>query len=429
MVDYSKAMGSILVFSGVRGDTRRYRSLHLYEQLRLAGADCVLSHLTDPHLPEYARSASVAVLHRVALDGYVEKILRILRSRGAMVVLDADDFLYDPSIMRWIDSPDFQDPVRAKLYKEEILRHRAGLDRCDAVTVSTNYLGEMLEFSGKPVRVHRNAFNLDMLRLSDMAVQSRARRTDRIVIGYASGTRTHDQDFAMIQPVMVDLMRRFPAVELWLMGPVASGDGWGMLQERVRSFPLVAWRDLPGRLAQLDINLAPLIPDSPFNQAKSEIKYMEAGLVRVPTVASKTGAFLHAIHHGRNGFLASSAEEWHSALELLVENAEARRSFGDAAYQDVMDRYHPLARGRAYLKILEDLSVQFGNLRLSLPVETAAVQPGVSYLTIEHEQRPTMTDLARYSVLHRGVGTLLGQIWVFVRRLLAPIFPFRSTRG
>jgi len=425
-------MGKILIFSGVRGDTRRYRSLHLYEQLSLAGADCVLSHLTDPRLLEHARSASAAVLHRVALDSYVEKVLHFLRSRGALIVLDADDFLYDPSIMRWIDSPDFQDTVRARLYREEIMRHRAGLDRCDAITASTEFLGEMLGSFGKPVRTHRNAYNLDMLRLSNLAYQNRQQQTDRVVIGYASGTRTHDQDFAMIKPVLAALMERYPMIELWLMGPISAGEDWGGLQERVRSFPLVAWRDLPHRLAMLDINLAPLLPESPFNQAKSEIKYMEAGLVRVPTVASITDAFRYAIQHGRNGFLAGSPDEWRLALERLIEHPAERQAMGEAAYQDVVSRYDPAARGVSYLQFLDDFSVQFNKPPLKF-CSGEALTPGTEFqnslFAAEHEQHPTMVDLARYSIRNRGVGTLLGQAWVFFRRKLAPIFPFRSAGG
>src|SRR5512138_1844705 len=97
--------GRIVIFSGVRGDTRRYRTLHLYEQLRLAGVDCALSHLTDPRLPDLLKTASAVVMHRVAYDGYVDRLFRILRQRNALILLDADDYLYDPAMMRWIDSP------------------------------------------------------------------------------------------------------------------------------------------------------------------------------------------------------------------------------------------------------------------------------------------------------------------------------------
>jgi hypothetical protein len=35
--------------------------------------------------------------------------------------------------------------------------------------------------------------------------------------------------------------------------------------------------------------------------------------------------------------------------------------------------------------------------------------------------------MALYSLRYRGVGTLLKQGWVYFRRLLAPVFPFKSS--
>ncbi len=420
----------VLVFSGVRGDTRRYRTLHLYEQLCLAGIDCALSHLTDPRLPGQAQAASAAILHRVAYDSYVARLLDSLRARGALVILDADDFLYDPAIMRWIDSPDFQDPVRAGLYHREILRHRATLEHCDAITVSTNSLARMMEPFGKPVRVHRNAFNLEMLALSNKAVNGRVRPAGRLVIGYASGTRTHDRDFNLIQPVLRDVLARHPQVELWLIGDIDPGETWGRLRERLKVFPRVPWRRLPECLARLDVNLAPLVPESPFNQAKSEIKFMEAALVRVPTVASPAESFADAIESGRNGYLASSLEEWQTALETLVCDADRREAVGEAAYQDVLSHYAPWASGPAMVHTLSELARLAGKPAAVPPVDCPVVEPAALnrfYLSPADEEHPTMQELAYYSILHRGMGTLLGQLWVYFRRKIAPLFPFRST--
>lgn len=428
----------ILIFSGVRGDTRRYRTLHLYEQLKLynqrsvGGIDCALSHLTDPRLPEIAESASVVILHRVAYDRHVEKLFAAFRRRNALVILDADDFLYDPAIMSWIDSPDFKDPIRAALYRRELMRHRVTLDHCDAVTVSTQHLADLIEPFGKPVCVHRNAFSLEMLALSEKAFCERPRHPERVVIGYASGTRTHDKDLAMIQPCLRSVLDRFPQVELWLMGAVDPDLNWGAARDRVHLLPWVPWRDLPARLAEVDINLAPLVPDNPFNQAKSEIKFMESALVRVPTVASKTDAFCYAIQHGQNGFLAEDPESWQGLIENLIRNPELRRAVGEAAYQDVMARYHPLLRGQSIAACLVDLSKQTEREALALPYvklpdlhnETAAT--GFQFGP-EDEAHPTMPELALYSLKNRGIGTLLGQIWVFFRRLVSPIFPFRET--
>ena len=419
---------NILILSGVRGDTRRYRTLHLCEQLRLAGLSPVLTHLTDPHLLPLASSARIAVLHRVAYDRTVEKLLAMLRRQGALIVLDADDFLYDPAAMRWIDSPDFQDPVRAAIYRRELLRHRATLEHCDAITVSTGYLAGLLSPFGKPVIVHRNAYSLEMLAHSQQAVQARPANSDRVVIGYASGTRTHDNDLAMIRPVLRAILERYPQVELRLLGAVEPDQDWGGLQARVSPYPLVPWRNLPDRLAHLDINLAPLLPDSPFNQAKSEIKYMEAALVRVPTVATPTDAFAHAIRSGHNGLLADTPADWQASLERLVENAEVRRAMGECAYQAVMEHYAPHVRGQQAVENLANLSQQLGKglpeLNQAPPLSEPAHLPAVPFSPVD-ESHPTHLDLAFYSIRNRGLPILAGQVWVYFRRLAAPIFPFR----
>lgn len=417
----------ILILSGVRGDTRRYRTLHLYEQLRLAGVNCALSHLTDPKLPELARSASIAVMHRVAYDRHLGRIISILQARNAHIILDADDFLYDPSVMTFIDSPDFADPVRFALYRKEILRHKKTLEHCDGITVSTDYLAKLMQPFGKITNLHRNAYNLEMLELSEKAFRARAPRSEPVVIGYASGTRTHDKDFALVRPAIQRIMSRYPQVELWLMGPIAPGEGWEGLQDRIRAFPLVPWRMLPERLAMLDINLAPLLPDSPFNQAKSEIKFMEAALVRVPTVASKTDAFASAVHHAQTGLLIENEAEWEQAIEALVVNDVERKEMGEKAYQFVLDQYSPQQRGKEYVDILVSQLEKTGRDTMWLRnSQTDRSKPQGPVLSPDMEMKPSYFDLALYSFKNRGPTTLLGQVWVFIRRLLAPVFPFRK---
>lgn len=422
--------GSILVVSGVRGDTRRYRILHLYEQLRLTGLRPALSHLSDPALLERARAARVAVLHRVAYDRTVQKLLDTLRRQNALVVLDADDYLYDPGVMRWIDSPDFQDPVRAAIYKRELLRHRATLEHCDALSVSTDYLAGLLASTGKPLVVHRNAFNLDMLAAAQAAGPVAVKDSRRVVIGYASGTRTHDRDLAMVRPALEAVLARYPQAELWLMGAVAPEQDWGGLQSRVRTFGLVPWRQLPARLAQLDINLAPLRPENPFNQAKSEIKFMEAAMLGVPTIATPTDAFAHAIQHGKNGLLASDLDGWQAGLGQLVEDRAARLAMGACARRDVLAQYAPWPRGRQAIQFLARLSRELGKglpgLDEILAAGPAAPDALPPQFSAADEVHPTNFDLAYYTVRNRGLPILAGQVWVYFRRLAAPVFPFKG---
>ena len=95
--------------------------------------------------------------------------------------------------------------------------------------------------------------------------------------------------------------------------------------DRIIAHPFAEWTELPEMIASIDINLAPL-EESIFNEAKSENKWVEAALVRVPTVATNLGAFQRMIEHGRTGILCDTVEDWYTELEnwFLVMRRELR---------------------------------------------------------------------------------------------------------
>ncbi len=177
--------------------------------------------------------------------------------------------------------------------------------------------------------------------------------------------------------------------------------------------------------------------DNPFAQSKSEIKYMEAALVRVPTIASPTDAYRFAIRSGENGYLASNDSEWEQALALLIEQPHRRRLVGEEAYTQVQRSYHPERRAAELLSTLDQISrhllgTPFWAHDLNAEPESKAGK-SVSELDDfridpELERNPTLAKRALYSIRYRGVRTLLIQIWIYFRRLFAPIFPFRSAR-
>lgn len=422
-----------LIFSGVRGDTRRYRTIHLWEQANLLGLDWQLIHLTDPRLAHrIADGWDFVVLHRVPYDNYIEGLVKKARVGGALIIFDVDDLIFDVSAFQYINSPDFVDPLRSALYQDTMLRIRRTLECSDAVTASTDYLAGVTRQLGKPVWIHRNAFNLEMLNQSQAASAGRG-KTDRVVIGYASGTLTHNQDFAVVKPALKEVLAACPETDLMVIGPLDIGDDWGSLSERVQHLPLVPWRHLPSLLARFDINLAPLVVGNPFAQSKSEIKFMEAAMVGTPTVASPTDAFRFAIHEGETGFTAGSQAEWKDTLVRLVKDSHLREEIGRAAQAQVLEQYHPAARADALQHTLSEIET---NLRGGLlPIiskeeiyEKANRQArNVPWVDPVLEHDPSNVQLGRYTLAHRGPGTLMKQIWIYVRRLVSPVFPFRSS--
>jgi hypothetical protein len=128
------------------------------------------------------------------------------------------------------------------------------------------------------------------------------------------------------------------------------------LGERLERWPFVPWSELPARLASLDVNLAPLELPSAFNQAKSEVKYLEAGLVEVPTVASPSDAFRAATREGATGLLAPDEDAWERALAGLLADEHARATLARRARRDVCFRYGPRVQDASLLAILDEIA-------------------------------------------------------------------------
>ncbi|HKC64311.1 MAG TPA: glycosyltransferase, partial [Pyrinomonadaceae bacterium] len=78
------------------------------------------------------------------------------------------------------------------------------------------------------------------------------------------------------------------------------------------------------------------------------IQFMSLG---IPVVATPTGSNLEIIKDGVNGFLADTADEWYERLRLLSENAELRRSIGEAARETAKTHFSLVKQ----LEIIENI--------------------------------------------------------------------------
>lgn len=425
--------GRVLLISDEHGASQRYRCLHAQQQLRLYGkpSSAVRRFCVEP-LPGNVGDHELVISHRVTADRQVEELVRQVHDRHGLVIFDIDDLVFDPDSLKWIDALRKQGPILRVLYRKVVRRYHKTMHLSDAILASTDFVARQASLVGKPVWVHRNAFSVEMCAISEKAKQRPRQACDRIVIGYASGTPTHDRDFREVEPALHHILRKYPQTELWVIGYLNLGKGWGTLSDRIKRLPFVPWRQLPNILVQLDINLAPLEVNNPYCQAKSEIKYIEAGLVCVPTVASGTDAFQFAIRSGDSGFLVGTHEDWVEALERLIEDPALRRQMGERAYADVMERYHPVVRGRELITTLNRISEAIAGRpfwpddplsprdprqsdRIDIQ-ETIRLDPAA-------EQRPSLTQMILYVFRYRDVLIFLLQVWIYLRHHLARLLP------
>ena len=233
-----------------------------------------------------------------------------------------------------------------KDFKKTTEQIHSCMELCDGYFTSTDTLaGEIRrDIPGKPVVINRNCASMEMQILSHDAVEQVEKDPEHISIGYFSGSKTHDQDFEVAEEAILEVMKEHPEVRLKLVG-VLSDRKMEKFGNKVEKLPLMDWKQLPSVMAGIDINLMPL-ENSLFHLCKSENKWTEAALVKVPSVMSRNCEMEYVVENGKDGWMCTTKEEWVNALEALVTDEKARKAMGEAAHQKVMKHYLTVNTGK-----------------------------------------------------------------------------------
>ena len=312
----------------------RYRVLHQKEQLQAAGYT-VSEIFYEACGAESVLSANIIVFYRCPYTERVGEAIRQAKALNKRVLFDIDDLVVDTAYTDAIPAVQAFSREERALYDEGVTRYGTTLRMCEAATTTTTRLQTEMEKILSPVFINRNCASEKMVRLSEAAwrKEKENRNPDReeVIIGYFSGTLTHNADFEMIRPAVTRVLDENPRVKLLLMGLLDLPKELEAYADRIIRKPFSDWETLPEVIAGTDISLAPT-EGTVFNEAKSENKWVEASLVKVATAASRMGAFSELIQDGVTGFLASD-DEWYDVLTRAVRDREKRLEVAENAYQ------------------------------------------------------------------------------------------------
>jgi glycosyltransferase involved in cell wall biosynthesis len=184
---------------------------------------------------------------------------------------------------------------------------------------------------------------------------------------YGSGTNAHNVDFLQAADALRHVLLRYENVRLRIVGTLELPNELKPLIHKIERHPFSSYLDYLSLLSQCDINIAPLAP-GPFNDAKSNIKFLEASVLAVPSVCSPRDAFQSVVKSGENGFLCDSSQEWLAALEALVADAALRKRIGDAAEATVSVRYASERIAQEQLSLLVPRRAEVGQKKRILVV-------------------------------------------------------------
>ncbi len=345
--------GDILFISGGVGDSALYRTAHVAEELQFNGFTCSVTVQDNPFLIKYVDRFSVFIFHRTLYTDRVRNMIVEIKKQGKEIIFETDDLVFDVDFKK-TDSYQNLNILEKKQYENgvggEILRDTY----VKIATTTTSFLAEKLRAEGKEVFVVPNKLSAKDVADAEKAREiSRQARNDKkhviptemegsqvVRLGYFSGTISHNKDFATITDALIQIMEKYPQVELLLVGPL---DVENILvqrfADRIVQLPYAPRSQHFANIAQCDINLAPLEMNDPFCEAKSELKFFEAGIVKVPTVAVANRTFTEAIRDGESGFIAHGTDEWVQKLSYLIESSSLRDRMGEKAYETAATQY------------------------------------------------------------------------------------------
>ena len=263
--------------------------------------------------------------------GLAEQILRQAQRTGTRVVYSLDDNLMD--VNEYF-------PFRRVFSDEQVNSIRIFATGADHIVVSTEPLRERMLRLNPNVSVIPNALDERLF----AAELPKLKEQDKIVLGYM-GTASHEADLRMIlEPLRELLTHAGGMVELELVGVLDEfrcKAMFGNLPVRVVTVPSSAV-EYPGFVKWMrenlhwDVGLAPL-ENTRFTVCKSDIKWLDYSLLGIAGVFSRVPAYENSVEHEHTGLLASDAEEWRDALQLIVKDQRLRMRLRANAFDFVRE--------------------------------------------------------------------------------------------
>ncbi|MDT2686673.1 rhamnan synthesis F family protein [Enterococcus gallinarum] len=326
----------ILIIDGVENaipQLTKYRVQNKVEQLINLGFDVWHVNLSTFQMG-LAEHASHIIIYRAPYDDRLVELIRLARKYHKPVLYDIDDLVIDTKYTDQLTYVQNLSKVEKNNYDSGVISYKKMMLLCDGAIASTGSLKNELFNYQKTVLLNRNLANQELVKLSQAAIKNKTHNNEKVKIGYFSGSITHNENFELIKPAILKILEIYPQVELHLVGHLDIPKEMEKFDSQLVIHPFVDWKELPKLISEINVNLAPLV-QSVFNEAKSEIKWLEAALVQVPTLASDIGAFKEMIIDHETGFLAKD-NEWFEKLERMINDTSFREQIGKAAYEFVL---------------------------------------------------------------------------------------------
>ena len=227
----------------------------------------------------------------------------------------------------------------------------AFIDASDVITVTTPTLASKFDES-KTVIIPN--YYVD----SVFDIKKDIKKEGRLKLGYY-GTLTHSKDLLLIKDVILRLKEKhdfdFEVIGGFNQGDDIDGDWFSAVELPADNMNFEKFMKWLSENVNWDVAVVPL-EDSPFNQCKSELKFIELAVMAVPAVYSDMCVYNGVVDDGINGFLAENDDEWVEKIEKLISDKELCENIRQNALNEVLSSYKLEDRVNQWDEIISNLA-------------------------------------------------------------------------
>ncbi|MFA7494937.1 MAG: glycosyltransferase [Acidithiobacillus sp.] len=329
--------------------TFRYRAHNMSEALNFLSDRSVSASyffLSDlPNVRSIVDAADLLVICRSRYSLQLNCLIQRFRCQRKKVLFDIDDLVFDVDYAHLLINSLANNGASSLVMDQwfaYISRMGAALKMCDGAITTNNFLASRVtEFSGLSAAVVPNFLNSAQQLYSDTIYSAKTNgefsTNGKRTLGYFSGSPSHKLDFALVVPSLAQLLEDDESIELVVAGYIELEHSLSKFGNRIRYYPFQDYVNLQKLIASVDLNLVPL-QDNIFTNCKSELKYFEAGVVGVPSVASPVFTYRGSISHGENGYLARSYQ-WTETIARALDDISSSKRIANCARSHSQSNY------------------------------------------------------------------------------------------
>jgi glycosyltransferase involved in cell wall biosynthesis len=349
------------------------RVLNQVEQLKSSYLQTFEVYISDFN-PLIVRDFRIIIFYHCLWSEKVDEAIKLGHNLNKKIIFDIDDLMIDDNYTNSISNDIFLSNFDTKNYNVNIFLMRKTLSLCDSVITSSDDQTQRLKKIVNEVFVNYNVISEEMFRTSEKIDTKKKRKyKNNIIIGYFSESYSNKNNIEIIVPVLVKILSEHKNILLFLIGKIDIPETLTKFYSRIIRKPYIDYQLFPKFISNIDINIVPFKKNI-FNEVRNENNWIQASLLKIPTIASNLSSFNRVIENGYSGFICNNIIEWYNALSALISNKELRDKIGINSYNVCRKEYNTITTGYKFFNYLNSFSNKHIGFIVPKPIQCGGIR-------------------------------------------------------